>query len=86
MAAGNLLTQAMSLGIYAHQMGGFDTAMAKKNLEIPDGYEPIAMMALGYPGDASVLPEDLQERAARRTDRRPLPQFAGKGKFPADWR
>ncbi|MCF8217599.1 MAG: nitroreductase family protein [Bacteroidales bacterium] len=49
MALGNLLNQATSMGIYVHQMGGYDRSKAIENLNIPDEYQPVAMIALGYP-------------------------------------
>lgn len=62
MAVANLLIQATDMGLYVHQMGGFDKNMARRNLNIPDKYEPVAMMAVGYKGDPDDLPDDLQKR------------------------
>jgi nitroreductase len=83
IAVGNLLVQAMSAGIYVHPMGGFDKYAARANLNIPDDYDTITMMALGYPGDASLLPPELHERASTRTGRKPVDAFLFKGMFKA---
>lgn len=48
MAMGNLLNQATSMGLYVHQMGGYRRKKAREQLNIPDEYEPVAMMAIGY--------------------------------------
>jgi len=32
-------------------MGGFYKKKAKKILEIPEGYEPVTMIAVGYPAE-----------------------------------
>lgn len=62
LAMGNLITQATSLGIYVHQMAGFDPEKAREMLEIPEGFEPVAMCAIGYPGDPEQLPEKLEKK------------------------
>jgi nitroreductase len=43
-----LTFQATALGLYLHQMGGFDAERARELLEIPEGYEPVAVIAVGY--------------------------------------
>jgi hypothetical protein len=43
-------------------MAGFDAQTAIKNLGIPDIYEPVIIMAIGYPGNVEALPENLKAR------------------------
>ena len=50
------------MGIIAHQMAGFDMEKARTDLGLPAGHEPVAMIAVGYPGDAAELPDYLRER------------------------
>jgi nitroreductase len=57
-----LSLQAAHLGLNVHQMAGFDAKTAIKNLGIPDIYEPVIVMAIGYPGDVETLPENLKAR------------------------
>ncbi len=75
LAVENLVIQATSMGLFAHQMAGFDAQKARELFNIPQGYEPCAAMALGYAGSADSLPERLQalEQAPRR--RKPLREF-----------
>ncbi|MBZ5513762.1 MAG: nitroreductase family protein [Acidobacteriia bacterium] len=47
-----LTLQATELGLYVHQMGGFDVELARQRLQIPEGYEPVAVIALGYLDEA----------------------------------
>ncbi len=47
-ASASLTMQATSLGLYVHQMAGIDAAKARERFAIPEGYEPVAAMALGY--------------------------------------
>jgi nitroreductase len=57
-----LIIQAVSMGLLPHPMGGFDAKRARKDLDIPTDYDPVAMIAVGYHGDDSILPDDLLSR------------------------
>jgi nitroreductase len=82
MAAANLVIQAVDLGLVTHQMGGFSAEKARELLGVPEGYEPLAMIALGYPGDPGTLPEDLRERELAPRSRTPQEAFAYAGHWP----
>jgi nitroreductase len=47
-AAFAMMLQATTMGLMAHQMGGFDEKLIKKSFNISDEYTPIAVMAVGY--------------------------------------
>jgi nitroreductase len=57
-----LSLQATHLGLNVHQMGGFDSLQLRTNLNIPDEYDPVIVMAVGYPGAPDILPEHLKLR------------------------
>lgn len=57
-----LSLQAAHLGLNVHQMAGFDAQTLINNLGIPDRFEPVIVMAIGYPGDVERLPENLKAR------------------------
>lgn len=57
-----LSLQAAHLGLNVHQMGGFDPQRARTNLNIPEYFEAVVVMAIGYPGDIEALPENLKAR------------------------
>jgi nitroreductase len=57
-----LSLQATQLGLNVHQMGGFDSEQLRTNLNVPDNFEPVIIMAIGYPGHAEMLPENLKLR------------------------
>lgn len=67
-----LSIQATNEGLFLHQMGGFSREKAIENLEIPDEFEPVTVIALGYKGDLSSLPPNLQEREKQTVNRLPL--------------
>lgn len=75
MAVANLLAQATSLGLYVHQMGGFSVEAVKKHFGMDDSSEPVAMMAIGWPGDGAELNDDLRKRDSARRPRKPLQDF-----------
>jgi nitroreductase len=80
-AVANLAIQATAVGLEIHQMGGFDAARARMEFSIPEGYEPVAAIAVGYPGDPESLPESLRARErAPRTRREP-----GEFVFTGSW-
>jgi hypothetical protein len=45
-----------------HQMAGFYGEKARDLFGIPQGLTPFTMMALGYPGEPDVLPENLRKK------------------------
>ncbi len=57
-----LSLQATALGLNVHQIGGFDRAKLTREMNIPGHFEAIAIIAIGYPGETSSLPEHLQAR------------------------
>ncbi|BCL79461.1 nitroreductase family protein [Ktedonobacteria bacterium brp13] len=81
MAVGNLVTQAVELGLATHQMGGFDKAKAIADLNIPEGYDPITVLAVGYPGNHETLPETLREREIAERTRKAQDEFVFEGSW-----
>ena len=76
-----LSIEATARGLVVHQMAGFDPETAKEAFNIPQGWEPIAAMAIGYPGDASSLPEPLQTREKAPRTRKPISEFVMSGQW-----
>lgn len=64
-----LSLQAAHLGLNVHQIAGFDHQVIISNLGIPEVYEPVIVMAIGYLGDIETLPEKLQQREAAPRER-----------------
>jgi nitroreductase len=72
-AANALLSlEAAANGLAAHPMGGFDESQAKNLFQLRDGADPVVILALGYPGDSSLLPEKLRERETLPRTRKKL--------------
>jgi hypothetical protein len=49
------------MGLFVHQMAGFDVQKAIDMFKLPEHVQPMAVIAIGYPGDPSNLPDDLRE-------------------------
>jgi nitroreductase len=79
MAVENLIIQATAMGLFVHQMAGFRIDQVRKECKIPDGYDPVAMIAVGYPGNPATLPDYLRERELRPRERNPIAEFVFSG-------
>lgn len=52
LAVSQLILQASVHGLQAHQMAGFDRDRARETYRIPDGFEPVAAIAIGVSEEA----------------------------------
>jgi nitroreductase len=81
-AASTLLAlEAAALGLQAHQMAGFDAAKARAACAVPEGYEPVAAIALGHPGSPDALAEPYRTRETSPRIRRPIEEFGFLGRW-----
>jgi nitroreductase len=78
-ASALLCLQAAALGLFVHQMAGYDAARARELFAIPEDFEPVAAMAIGYLGDPAGLPESLRARDAAPRERKPLEEMLFSG-------
>jgi nitroreductase len=76
----NLTLEATSRGLVAHGMEGFYYTRARKDLDIPDSFDVIAMIAIGKRDRKDKLPSGLQERETP-SPRKPLEQMIMKVLF-----
>jgi nitroreductase len=70
-AAALFCLQATALGLSAHQMAGFNPKAARAAFGIPEDFIAGAVIALGYQGEPSTLPDDefIAAEIAPRTRR-----------------
>jgi nitroreductase len=78
-ATAQLTFEANARGLQVHQMAGFDAEKARQTFAIPADWEPVAAMAVGYPGNPGSLPEKLRERELAARTRKPLGEFVMTG-------
>ena len=85
MAAMNLMLQATELGLIAHPIAGFRQEPIKDVLEIPDSYQLITLVVLGYPSeDRSTLSDKHRAEETSERTRRPLDEVVGWNRFAFD--
>jgi nitroreductase len=78
-ATAQLTFEANARGLQVHQMAGFDAEKARQTFAIPPDWEPVAAMAIGYPGNPDSLPEKLRDRELAPRTRKPLGEFVMTG-------
>jgi nitroreductase len=76
----NLALEASSRGLAVHAMQGFDYQQARTDLEIPDNFDVMAMIAIGRKWPKENLPLQLQE-TEQPNDRKPLTEVVMEGQF-----
>jgi nitroreductase len=71
-ACENICLQATSLGLVAHQMGGFDVEKSRQLFQIPGQYDLMSFIAIGYPLAVEKISAEalVKEKEARK--RKPL--------------
>lgn len=80
LAAANLTVEATSRGLSVHQMAGIEPERARAVYQIPQDWEAVTGLAIGY-ADPRTLPAALRERDQAERTRKPLPAFV----FSAKW-
>lgn len=73
--------QATSLGLFVHQMAGIELGRIRATYKLPDRHDPIAALAIGYPGSPDSLDEKLRARELAPRTRNPLSSFVFAGTF-----
>ncbi len=81
LAAMSLVVEAMAHGLYVHQMAGIVPERARELYAIPEGWDAVAGIAIGYAGDSSGVSEKLRQRDAAPRSRKPLEQMVFSGRW-----
>ena len=87
LATENLLLEAVELGLAAHPMAGYDADRARNEFGIPEGFTPIAMIAIGYPhrGKLEELDEKLRSKELASRERKSIGEIAFAGIWNAPY-
>ena len=80
-ASAQLTVEANARGLLVHQMAGFDANKAREAFRIPEDWQPVAAMAIGYPGDPATLPQPLRDRELGPRVRKPLSEVVMSGEW-----
>jgi nitroreductase len=62
-------------------MAGFYPDKVRELFSIPEGFDPVTVIAVGYPGDPSKLPDEIRARHEAVKNRKPLQEFV----FSSNW-
>jgi nitroreductase len=80
-ASAQLSAEATARGLFVHQMAGYDVAKAREVFQIPADWDPVAAMAIGYPGDPAFLPQPYNEKELAERSRKTIREFVMSGSW-----
>ncbi|MGV0743010.1 nitroreductase family protein [Mycolicibacterium sp. XJ870] len=80
-AIAQMTVEAVSRGLIAHPMAGYDVDGARTAFGIPDGVRPLTVVALGTLGDYADVDDAIAERDGRPRERLPLDQVVFSGRW-----
>jgi nitroreductase len=73
--------EAEARGLRVHQAAGIERDTIRGTYGVPEEFDIVTGIALGYQGDPDALPEDLPGREREPRARKPLSEIAFAGKF-----
>jgi nitroreductase len=76
LATAQLILQARALDLVTHAMAGFDRERARVAFAVPEGSEPVAVIAVGRQDRPEVLPEPVRARELAPRERLGLDAIA----------
>ena len=75
LASATLTFEATARGLYVHQMIGIVPDQARQTYGIPEEFQPLTGLAIGYLGDIDQLPETLKPRDEAKRTRKKLSEI-----------
>ena len=83
LAGANLTIQAVAEGLQVHMMGGIVPSKIRQHYKVPEDFEPLTAIAIGYAGtpDADHVDEEIAKRDMTKRERMPLGDFV----FEESW-
>lgn len=79
LASANLCLEATRRGLYVHQMAGIRREYAAELFAVPEGFEVVTGLAVGYRGDPDTADLALAARDRKPRTRRPVSEFVFTG-------
>jgi hypothetical protein len=67
--------RAIELGLFIHQMAGFDPQHVRNSFAIGEEFQPITLIAMGEIGDLGEIPMEFWEREKDSSSRKDLDNF-----------
>ena len=72
MAAMQMALQAAHEGLVFHQMAGFSADAMQSSFSIPDNFQIITAIAIGWPGSVDTVPENRRKLETDERERKPI--------------
>jgi len=72
LANAQLTVQATSLGLHVHMMAGIEISKIRSTCKVPDDFDPVCAVAIGYHGENTDLDESIKQRDEGKRQRKPL--------------
>jgi len=79
LASANLTVEATARGLAVHQMAGILPERARELYGIPDGFEAVTALAIGYPAALGSLDDRVRDLDTAARPRRPQAEFVFAG-------
>ncbi|MGA8103558.1 MAG: nitroreductase family protein [Candidatus Acidiferrales bacterium] len=73
--------EAVAEGLQIHQMAGIVVDKVREVYGIPEGWDPVTGIAVGYVGDPNMLPEKRREMELGHSARKPSRSFVFSGRW-----
>lgn len=72
----SLAIQATEMGLQVHPMGGFDKEKTANYLKLDtENFEPVIMLAVGFPDETEPFSEDIRDRIQQHQARKKIEEF-----------
>jgi nitroreductase len=75
LASGNLCVEATARGLAVHQMIGILPDKVRDLFGVPEEFQPMTALAIGYAAEPDAVPEPLKQRDLAPRQRKPLGEF-----------
>ena len=81
LALAQLILQAESMGLRAHVMAGIERERIREDFQTPKDVQPIAALAVGFPGPMDNLDDDVRAKEELPRNRKPQNDWV----FGVEW-
>lgn len=80
-ASAQLTLEATARGLCVHQMAGILPDKVRLQFGVPEAFQPLTALAIGYAADPKDLPDKFRERDTTPRTRNPLTSFVFEGRW-----
>ncbi|WIO73033.1 nitroreductase family protein [Porticoccaceae bacterium LTM1] len=74
-ASAQLTLEAENRGLKVHQMAGILQDVIREKFQVPDDFEPVTAIAVGYAEENPELPDDVRQKDSKTRERKSVSDF-----------